>query len=49
MIPFMFCKWLQDVFDVPIVIQMTGKGTLRMPVASALADALGKRRREVFV
>ncbi|ORZ40876.1 hypothetical protein BCR44DRAFT_34783 [Catenaria anguillulae PL171] len=22
-IPFMFCKWLQDVFDVPIVIQLT--------------------------
>jgi tryptophanyl-tRNA synthetase len=23
MIPFIFVKWLQDVFDVPIVIQMT--------------------------
>ncbi|BFZ62885.1 tryptophan--tRNA ligase [Saitoella coloradoensis] len=23
MIPFMFCKWLQDVFDVPLVIQLT--------------------------
>ncbi|RGB26807.1 hypothetical protein C1646_631061 [Rhizophagus diaphanus] len=23
MIPFIFCKWLQDVFDVPIVIQLT--------------------------
>ncbi|KAI9219655.1 hypothetical protein BC828DRAFT_385598 [Blastocladiella britannica] len=22
-IPFLFCKWLQDVFDVPIVIQLT--------------------------
>jgi tryptophanyl-tRNA synthetase len=25
MIPFIFCKWLQDVFDVPLVIQLTGK------------------------
>ncbi|KAI8643227.1 hypothetical protein BD408DRAFT_415170 [Parasitella parasitica] len=23
MIPFIFCQWLQDVFDVPIVIQLT--------------------------
>nr|XP_022914046.1 tryptophan--tRNA ligase, cytoplasmic [Onthophagus taurus] len=23
LIPFIFCKWLQDVFDVPLVIQMT--------------------------
>lgn len=23
MIPFMFCKWLQDVFHVPLVIQLT--------------------------
>ncbi|KAI9597805.1 tryptophan--tRNA ligase, cytoplasmic [Syncephalis fuscata] len=23
MIPFIFCKWLQDVFDVPLVIQLT--------------------------
>ena len=23
LIPFMFTKWLQDVFDVPLVIQMT--------------------------
>ncbi|KAL0079851.1 hypothetical protein J3Q64DRAFT_1761511 [Phycomyces blakesleeanus] len=23
MIPFVFCKWLQDVFDVPLVIQLT--------------------------
>lgn len=23
LIPFMFCKWLQDVFDVPLVIQLT--------------------------
>ncbi|EPX74478.1 tryptophan-tRNA ligase Wrs1 [Schizosaccharomyces octosporus yFS286] len=23
LIPFLFCKWLQDVFQVPIVIQMT--------------------------
>ncbi|GBC09576.1 hypothetical protein RclHR1_00090010 [Rhizophagus clarus] len=23
MIPFVFCKWLQEVFDVPIVIQLT--------------------------
>lgn len=23
MVPFIFCQWLQDVFDVPIVIQMT--------------------------
>ncbi|KAI8346878.1 hypothetical protein EDC96DRAFT_554822 [Choanephora cucurbitarum] len=23
MIPFVFCQWLQDVFDVPIVIQLT--------------------------
>ncbi|CAA90500.1 cytoplasmic tryptophan-tRNA ligase Wrs1 [Schizosaccharomyces pombe] len=23
MIPFMFCKWLQDVFQVPLVIQLT--------------------------
>ncbi|OLL24246.1 Tryptophan--tRNA ligase, cytoplasmic [Neolecta irregularis DAH-3] len=24
MVPFVFCKWLQDVFDVPLVIQLTG-------------------------
>jgi tryptophanyl-tRNA synthetase len=24
LIPFVFCKWLQDVFDAPLVIQMTG-------------------------
>lgn len=24
LIPFMFTKWLQDTFDVPLVIQMTG-------------------------
>ncbi|PVU86807.1 hypothetical protein BB559_006395 [Furculomyces boomerangus] len=24
MLPFVFCKWLQDVFDVPLVIQLTG-------------------------
>ena len=23
LIPFMFTKWLQDVFDVPLVIQLT--------------------------
>ncbi|AET38484.1 tryptophan--tRNA ligase WRS1 Ecym_2786 [Eremothecium cymbalariae DBVPG len=23
MVPFIFCKWLQDVFDVPIVIELT--------------------------
>ncbi|KAJ2396080.1 tryptophan--tRNA ligase [Coemansia sp. RSA 2603] len=23
MMPFIFCKWLQDVFDVPLVIQLT--------------------------
>ncbi|XP_014226535.1 tryptophan--tRNA ligase, cytoplasmic [Trichogramma pretiosum] len=23
LIPFMFCKWLQDVFDVPLVIQLS--------------------------
>ncbi|KAJ1680138.1 tryptophan--tRNA ligase [Spiromyces aspiralis] len=23
MMPFVFCKWLQDVFDVPLVIQLT--------------------------
>lgn len=23
LIPFIFCKWLQDVFNVPLVIQMT--------------------------
>lgn len=23
LIPFMFCKWLQDVFDVPLIIQLT--------------------------
>ncbi|KAJ9076764.1 tryptophan--tRNA ligase [Entomophthora muscae] len=23
MVPFVFCKWLQDVFDVPLVIQLT--------------------------
>lgn len=23
LVPFMFCKWLQDVFDVPLVIQLT--------------------------
>ncbi|XP_012539926.1 tryptophan--tRNA ligase, cytoplasmic [Monomorium pharaonis] len=29
LIPFMFCKWLQDIFDVPLVIQLTDdeKGT----------------------
>lgn len=24
LIPFMFTKWLQDAFDVPLVVQMTG-------------------------
>lgn len=23
LVPFMFCKWLQDTFDVPLVIQLT--------------------------
>ncbi|KAJ2097236.1 tryptophan--tRNA ligase [Coemansia sp. S100] len=23
MLPFLFCKWLQDVFDVPLVVQLT--------------------------
>ncbi|EMR09711.1 tryptophan-tRNA ligase [Pneumocystis murina B123] len=23
MVPFLFCKWLQDVFDVPVIIQLT--------------------------
>jgi tryptophanyl-tRNA synthetase len=23
LVPFIFCKWLQDVFDVPLVIQLT--------------------------
>jgi tryptophanyl-tRNA synthetase len=23
MVPFIFCKWLQDVFHVPLVIQLT--------------------------
>lgn len=23
LIPFLVCKWLQDVFDVPLVIQLT--------------------------
>lgn len=23
LIPFIFCKWLQDVFDVPLVVQLT--------------------------
>lgn len=25
MVPFMFTKWLQDVFDCPLVIQLTGE------------------------
>lgn len=25
MIPFVFTKWLQDVFDVPLVVQLTGQ------------------------
>jgi len=25
MIPFLFCQYLQDVFDCPLVIQLTGK------------------------
>lgn len=25
MIPFMFTQWLQDVFDCPLVIQLTGE------------------------
>lgn len=25
LIPFLFTKWLQDVFDVPLVVQLTGK------------------------
>ncbi|QRV86767.1 tryptophanyl-tRNA synthetase [Ceratobasidium sp. AG-Ba] len=28
MIPFMFTKWLQDVFNVPLVIQLTGMSSL---------------------
>jgi hypothetical protein len=24
MIPFVFTQWLQDVFDVPLVVQLTG-------------------------
>lgn len=23
LVPFIFCKWLQDIFDVPLVIQLT--------------------------
>lgn len=25
LVPFVFCQWLQEVFDVPLVIQLTGK------------------------
>lgn len=29
MIPFLFCQYLQDVFDCPLVIQLTGKDISR--------------------
>lgn len=30
MVPFMFTKWLQDVFDVPLVVQLTGASAVIM-------------------
>lgn len=28
MVPFLFTKWLQDVFDCPLVVQLTGENYL---------------------
>lgn len=35
LIPFIFCQWLQEVFDVPIVIQMTGMYNDPLPATAA--------------
>jgi hypothetical protein len=33
MIPFIFTQWLQDVFDCPLVIQLTGESAAAGPHA----------------
>jgi len=37
MIPFVFTQWLQDVFDCPLVIQLTGE-TIPLDSCDSLAD-----------
>ncbi|TRM59885.1 hypothetical protein BD626DRAFT_506755 [Schizophyllum amplum] len=32
MVPFVFTKWMQDVFDVPLVVQLTGKRPIQLKV-----------------
>lgn len=34
MIPFVFTQWLQDVFDCPLVVQLTGARTVVVAVTS---------------
>lgn len=38
MIPFVFTQWLQEVFDVPLVVQLTGSS---LPRADAFPTRLG--------
>lgn len=51
MIPFLFCQYLQDVFDCPLVIQLTGKDfTGRLCVFSRISlneRATNKRQNNI--
>lgn len=38
MIPFVFTQWLQEVFDVPLVVQLTGKSLPFFSPNSELID-----------
>ncbi|OMJ12104.1 Tryptophan-tRNA ligase, cytoplasmic, partial [Smittium culicis] len=38
MLPFSFCKWLQDVFDVPLVIQLTDDEKFLFKTGVSLED-----------
>lgn len=50
MIPFIFCKWLQEVFDVPLVIQMTDDEKFLFKQELKIEDCYkyGKENAKVF-
>ena len=49
MIPFVFTQWLQDVFDCPLVVQLTGEFPKIREKQLKTDDVPGHRRRKVPV
>ncbi|PVU88431.1 hypothetical protein BB561_005861 [Smittium simulii] len=47
MLPFVFCKWLQDIFDVPLVIQLTDDEKFLFKTGLTLEDTYKYSRSTV--